>query len=490
MPPTILLTTEGTYPYSRGGVSTWCQQLLESLPDIHFRVVSLVSNPYLPPLFHPPANVELVTIPLWGAGDVRGAVPATGRRGGGSALPAPTDQEVAEGFLGPFLRLMKAGQAEGNLAVEVGAALAELQAFFLVQDYTSTFRSSLVFNEFGKFLATPTDVSVEAPSLADQKQLLGLLARLLSPVAAEPPPGDLTHATVAGWSGLFGVLAKHRFGRPLLLTEHGVFLREQLYFIENNREMTPFSRRFLKRLVRALVLTVYAYADRVLPVCDFNARWERVLGVEDSKIEVIYNGIPDGFFVEAADFARADPATPEIISITNINPMKDVETAIRAMGIVVGRRPDARLAIYGPVRHAQYFRYCRRLVAELGLERQVHFGGPLSDVRAKLKPYAISLLTSLSEALPYTLLESMAAGQAIVASAVGGIPDALGEAGLLVRVRDYQDVARACLQLLEDQAFRERLAHRAWQRARDFRLSGMVGSYLATYQACLPSPCT
>jgi glycosyltransferase involved in cell wall biosynthesis len=486
MPPTVLLTTEGTYPYSRGGVSTWCQQLLEHLPEYDFRVVSLVSNPYLTPIFRPPGNVELLTIPLWGGGDIRRAV--GGRRdpaGPPASLPQPDAASIDRGFLAAFLHLLEAGETDDASPAVVGGALAALHDHFQQFDYTATFGTAQVYEAFGEFLLHRPDPPAGPPHIADQKQLLSLLAKLLSPLAAGVPAADLTHATVAGWSGLFGVIAKEKWDRPLLLTEHGVFLREQLYFIENHRDLTPFSKRFLKRFIRALVLAVYSYADRVLPVCDFNARWERVLGVDESKIQVIYNGIADDYFVGDEEFASAVADSPEIISVTNINPMKDIETAIRAMGLVVERRPDARLTIYGPVRNAQYQRYCRQLVREHGLERHVHFGGPLDDVRTKMMPYSISLLVSLSEALPYTLLESMAAGQAIVATAVGGIPDALSDAGLLVRVRDYQDVAHACLQLLENRPLREQLARRARLRARHFRLDTMVGSYDAAYRAFL-----
>jgi len=486
MSPTILLTTEGTYPYSRGGVSTWCQQLLEHLPAYDFRVVSLVSNPYLTPLFRPPANVELLTIPLWGGGDIRRAMAGGGRsKLPVSNLPHPDDPALAEGFLAPFVQLLGNCQVPEVDPRGVGAALAGLHAHFQRFDYLATFGNSLVFEKFGEILARQTDAQAGAPRIADQKHLLSLLAKLLCPLAVEVPPADITHATVAGWSGLFGVIAKEECDRPLLLTEHGVFLREQLYFIENHKELAPFSKRFLKRLIRALVLTVYEYADQVLPVCDFNARWERVLGVDESKIHVIYNGIPDDYFVTPADFSGPEAGSSDMISVTNINPMKDTETVIRAMALVVERRPEARLTIYGPVRHPQYLRYCRGLIRELGLERHVRFGGPLDDVRSRLKPGAISLVISLSEALPYTLLESMAAGQAIVATAVGGIPDALSDSGLLVRVRDYEDVARACLQLLENRPLREELARKARLRARQFQLSRMVGSYEAAYQTCL-----
>jgi hypothetical protein len=62
----VLLVTEGTYPYSKGGVSTWCHELVHALEDVEFDLVALTGDPTLAPLFQVPANVNLRNVAMWG----------------------------------------------------------------------------------------------------------------------------------------------------------------------------------------------------------------------------------------------------------------------------------------------------------------------------------------------------------------------------------------------------------------------------------------
>src|ERR1700691_928292 len=66
-PISVLLTTEGTYPFYAGGVSTWCHRLTHGLPDIDFTLLAVVTNPY-PPIKHELApNVQgVIKVPQWG----------------------------------------------------------------------------------------------------------------------------------------------------------------------------------------------------------------------------------------------------------------------------------------------------------------------------------------------------------------------------------------------------------------------------------------
>ncbi len=64
---TVLKTTEGTYPFHGGGVSTWCDVLLQNLPDIDFKLMAVMMNPFLRQRYDLPDNVvELIGTPLWG----------------------------------------------------------------------------------------------------------------------------------------------------------------------------------------------------------------------------------------------------------------------------------------------------------------------------------------------------------------------------------------------------------------------------------------
>jgi hypothetical protein len=66
----VLLTTEGTYPYHKGGVSTWCDVLTNQLPELDFHLFAIAANPYLELRYKLPDNVkQLIKVPLWGTED-------------------------------------------------------------------------------------------------------------------------------------------------------------------------------------------------------------------------------------------------------------------------------------------------------------------------------------------------------------------------------------------------------------------------------------
>lgn len=66
-PISVLLATEGTYPFARGGVSTWCDRLTHGLPDINFRLLAVVTNPFEQPKYELACNIqEVIKVPQWG----------------------------------------------------------------------------------------------------------------------------------------------------------------------------------------------------------------------------------------------------------------------------------------------------------------------------------------------------------------------------------------------------------------------------------------
>jgi len=107
----------------------------------------------------------------------------------------------------------------------------------------------------------------------------------------------------------------------------------------------------------------------------------------------------------------------------------------------------------------------RRRAAELGIAERIECPGWLDAgaVATELARAAVFCLPSHAEGLPMSMLEAMAAGKAVVASAVGGIPETLrdGDNGLLVPPRDEEALARALARLMDDGVLRERLAERA-----------------------------
>lgn len=121
--------------------------------------------------------------------------------------------------------------------------------------------------------------------------------------------------------------------------------------------------------------------------------------------------------------------------------------------------PVEALIIGGGRREAEM----RRLAAELGLAGRVHFLGQRDDVPDLLSALDLFVLPSHSEGVSLALLEAMAAGLPVIATAVGGLPEVVtdGDNGLLVPPEDPEALATALERLLEDPALAQRLGANA-----------------------------
>ena len=132
--------------------------------------------------------------------------------------------------------------------------------------------------------------------------------------AAPTPPADVLHVTAAGWSAIPALVHKALHGTPMVLTEHGVYLREA-YLAAVRGGGPPGARFAATRLARGLARAAYAGADVICPVTDANAYWEMGLGIDPAKILVLYNGLrqpaapvpPPGARV-VVSVGRIDPA--------------------------------------------------------------------------------------------------------------------------------------------------------------------------------------
>jgi glycosyltransferase involved in cell wall biosynthesis len=121
----------------------------------------------------------------------------------------------------------------------------------------------------------------------------------------------------------------------------------------------------------------------------------------------------------------------------------------------------------------------------LGLQRQARFLGTRSDVPELLALTDVAVLPSLEEGFPNAILEAMAAAKPVVATQVGGIPEAVvhGETGLLVPPRDPSALAGAIGRLLDDPGLRTAMGLAGKQRiAERFTFARMVTEMEALYE--------
>ncbi len=134
----------------------------------------------------------------------------------------------------------------------------------------------------------------------------------------------------------------------------------------------------------------------------------------------------------------------------------------------------------------------RRLAAQLGVDDRVEFKGFVNAIYPELASLDLLAMPSLHEGLPYTLLEAMSLGVPVVATRVGGLPEALddGVTGVLVPARDPGLFACAIRELQADPARRIAMAERAQDAvATLFHVDHMVGQYMEVYSRAVVDRC-
>jgi polysaccharide biosynthesis protein PelF len=454
--PRILLTTEATYPYAMGGVSSWCHLVVSGLPEFTWSILPIHAGGRRPrQLFELPPHAALAgRVDVWSEQlprrrsrrNRRGT-----RRGSRPALPA----ELARTLIG----WTSDPDALTDALVWCRRHPEALRRTFRSVDAWGLFLAELrnVLDERHPDVGrTPELDAVDAANLY---QRLYWIART---AAVETPATDLLHVTAAGWAAIPALVHQRISGVPLLLTEHGVYVREA--YLAAARSSAPAGERFLSsRLARGLSMAAYAGADVVAPVTEANARWELGLGVEPASIRVIHNGI-------APTPSRSDsPGDLKVVSIGRIDPLKDVQTMLHVAAEVTRRIPAAHFEYWGPPTKGQevYARTCEVLRGQLALGDRFRFMGTTSTPADVVRSADVVLMTSISEGLPMAALEAMAQGRAIVATGVGGVPDLLRGCGIVVPSGDVRGLATGVTALLRDQRLAARLGQRAYARVHD-----------------------
>ena len=266
----VLLTTEGTYPFTAGGVSTWCEQMLRGLPEHEFTVLAVTANPHVDYRYDVPANTRIVPVPLWGTEHLEEYVPRAGF----------VRRKLSPGGAGPVVaRLVPALDELLDTALlrvaapeRIAACLLELSEYAARWDLRRGLRHPSVWGLYtDRLQAHPL---FRMSSLESVITCAQSIYRYLLPIAVPlPDDTDVAHATAAAFCALPAICAKLTRGLPFLLTEHGVYLRERVLSLV--RDGTPTLQKILLgNFYRAIVAVSYHLADRMLPVCDFNARWE------------------------------------------------------------------------------------------------------------------------------------------------------------------------------------------------------------------------
>jgi glycosyltransferase involved in cell wall biosynthesis len=272
----------------------------------------------------------------------------------------------------------------------------------------------------------------------------------------------------------FGRLAARRVGAALVLHEHFADPRMPAY--------QGLADRLLSR-----------FTDRAIAVSgstrDFLVRQRHVPA---ARVRLIWNGAPLAEFAPVAPAAALAtrrelglPAESLVVgSIGRLSEQKGHRYLLDAAARVVAQKKDARLLIVGD---GDQMDALRRQADALGITASVLFAGHRTDVRALLGALDVFCISSTYEGTPLALFEAMAAGKAIVSTAVDGCREVLedGATGLLVPPRDPEALAAALLRCLDDAALRASLAKRAREASARFDIAACVAQMQDLYDEVL-----
>jgi glycosyltransferase involved in cell wall biosynthesis len=221
-------------------------------------------------------------------------------------------------------------------------------------------------------------------------------------------------------------------------------------------------------------------------VCVSEAQAVRVrrAGVPPDKITVIRNAVglnqddtPDPRYRNTLLDLFERPPTWLVAAAGRFSPEKGFDHFVEAAAVVRRTIPDAGFVLFGdgPLRGA-----IARKIAECGLEKSFILAGFRRDLQAFLPHFDLAVLPSYTEGLPVFVLEAMAAGVPVVATAVGGTPEAVvdGITGHLVPPGDPVALAARVVQLLQNESQRRRMGACGQQRVEDhFTFAAQCAAY-------------
>lgn len=281
-------------------------------------------------------------------------------------------------------------------------------------------------------------------------------------------------AVVPGWSHAATIWALARLcraWRPDVLVAHG--FSEHLWgryagLLAKVPALVHVEHNTRERYTRWRLAQTRWLARRTARIVGCSEGVRRVLldmGMPPARTVAISNGIRIAPFADA----MAHPVAAReagIVMVARFSRQKDHATLVRAVGLLRerGLHPPLLFAGAGKPLHR---RPVEKLVEELGLQGQVRFLGLHREVPALLMRHRIGVLSTHYEGMPLALIEAMAAGCAVVGTAVPGVREVIrdGEDGLLVPENDAHALADALERLLRDDALAARLGAAAHARA-------------------------
>lgn len=458
----VCLLLEGTYPFIRGGVSTWVKQLIDGMPDITFSIVFLgADSEYSEPAYDLPDNVVHLEVHcLLGQEAVEEEKKPFWKRRRDKAKRHELNEKLHS-----YLRHSN-GEVDPGLLRAFGKLLVGKDALTESELLTSKHAWNTIREKYS-----------EAPEGLDFNHYFWTIRAMHSPIFAiaeivkNMPTADMYHSVSTGYAGFMGALISEQLEKPYIISEHGIYTKEreidlaQVNWIPEDRDPFKFGlndnmnylRQVWIRFFQSLGRMSYGSADRIFTLYEGNRLRQIKDGAPADKLTIIPNGVDVSRYKK---LRREDGAAipPVLALVGRVVPIKDIKCFIRAMRIISSKVPNAQGWIIGPQEEDTiYTEECKKLVESLELAGVVKFLGFQNpdDIFPKV---GLSVLTSVSEGQPLVVLEGYAAGLPAVTTDVGSCAELvhgmgkndmeLGSAGAVVSIANPAEFATAAIDLL------------------------------------------
>jgi L-malate glycosyltransferase len=262
-------------------------------------------------------------------------------------------------------------------------------------------------------------------------------------------------------------LAAGSVGPQLVLTRHVLFPMGKLHKLTHRR-----------------VARVIAVSEAVAA----SLREQKIF--DETQIAIVRHGIDLERFQSAV--GRNESKTLRVGMLGELSRVKGQKEFVRAAGLIAGQRADVEFIIAGRDNSAEgeYKRELMQSIESAGLTGRIRLLESRIDVAEFLSQLDVFVSASSSEAFGLAIVEAMAAGVAVVATASDGAREIItdSQTGRLVPIGDVDELAQRISELLVDSAERKRLAQNARNKAvEDFSLARMIAETEAVYREVLNS---
>ncbi|WBU87879.1 GT4 family glycosyltransferase PelF [Cellulophaga omnivescoria] len=480
------MITEGTYPFNHGGVSTWAHNLCNEITNVDYTLYAINAMVEPKPKYKLSNNVKkVIQVPMWSAEEPFDCVYYDVKYSDVIYKRERTSTDaISQKFVPYFITFIKEIYSKEQSVTVLDDCFYNMWLFFNDYDYKVAMTSKPVWDAFTEVLKStlPQNELVKL-SLEDVTIAMRWIYRFLIPIAIDVPKADVSHITISGIAVLPALCLKYKYNTPILVTEHGVFIRERLIAI-SAADYSYFLKKMLIHFSECITKLVYYHAAKITSVSKFNIAWQKHYGADVNKTKVIYNGVDPNVFVPRNKPKHLEN-TPTVVAAARIFDLKDILTMIRTCNEVRKTIPNVQFLVYGNKDAVpEYTKECQNLIEELNLSKNFKLAGFHSTPEAIYSEGDISILTSISEGFPFTVIESMSCGVPVVATDVGGVSEAIDDScGFICKPKNYIEIAEKVTLLLNDVSLRNWMAENGRKKIQEnFTIKNFIHEFEETYE--------